>query len=769
MAVKIPIVTVFNGKGLTQAQYQLRKVQANVNNLKRNFAVAGAAIAGFGLVVGKSVQSLARIEQINAQTEAVLKSMGQTAGVTSKEIQDLAGNLENLTATEAETIQEGANLLLTFRNVKNEAGAGNDIFNQTVTTMVDLARAMGTDASGEAIRLGKALNDPVKGISALTRVGVSFTQQQKDQIKALQDSGDIMEAQKIILAELQAQFGGSGAAFAQTFTGQLQLLGHELGTVGEEATMAVMPALQGMVQELRDLIPVIGPQLKAAIESVDWKGLVKTLVDLVTWFTQNATTILTVVTAVWALNTAYNLGRVAIGLYNAGAVIFNTTMGATAAATGVATGALKLFRIALMTTGIGALVVALGFIIQGATEVDSAYRRTTPTVTSWGNVVLKSGENAQWAADRYGVVATAVDAYKSSAITTNQIGFSAHTTNINQIENAWNKAIDAKNRYGNSGAMWGGAGSGITTPPSGRGVIPPVGGGNGGKGGAGNKKTGFLANLTQQAKLARKEARLIGLGLSEGLASAITSGGLKQTNKLLTKIKDSAKFATKLQNKFNRTAAGQAELQRVADQAAQAAAEASAEAQRQAEELQRVQEEAARKEAEALAERERVYNSFLDSVKSTFGQIKESILGAFDITRLGGSTNSIIRNMKKLLESTRSFSANIQQLSAMGLNPELLAQVIQAGPMAGARLAASLVAGGAGAIAEIGAAYSEFGGYASAIATTGTEARFGTEQQQTIYNINVDGGVGSGATIGKAIVDAIKAYERTSGAVWQGA
>jgi hypothetical protein len=91
---------------------------------------------------------------------------------------------------------------------------------------------MGTSASGEAIRLGKALNDPIRGLTALTRVGVSFTDEQREQVKALQQSGDLMSAQKIILAELQQQFGGSGAAFAKTFTGQLELMGHELGTIG---------------------------------------------------------------------------------------------------------------------------------------------------------------------------------------------------------------------------------------------------------------------------------------------------------------------------------------------------------------------------------------------------------------------------------------------------------------------------------------------------------------------------------------------------------
>jgi hypothetical protein len=105
----------------------------------------------------------------------------------------------------------------------------------------------------------------------------------------------------------------------------------------------------------------------------------------------------------------------------------------------------------------------------------------------------------------------------------------------------------------------------------------------------------------------------------------------------------------------------------------------------------------------------------------------------------------------------------------MGLNSTLLQQVISAGPLAGARLAEALVMGGPGGLSAINAGYSEFGNLAGQIATTGTNSLFGTGTQQNVYNINVDGGVGSGSTIGKAIVDAIKAYERTSGAVWQGA
>jgi hypothetical protein len=281
--------------------------------------------------------------------------------------------------------------------------------------------------------------------------------------------------------------------------------------------------------------------------------------------------------------------------------------------------------------------------------------------------------------------------------------------------------------------------------------------------------TGTLKN---EGKKASKAATLAGKGLSEGLVGQIIGSKtpIKTANQVLKKISESnGKFATKLQKQFNRTGAGQAEMANQAAAASAAAAQAAAEMQRANEEAARAAQEAADREAAILAERERVYNSFLDSVKATFSGIRSSILGAFDISQLGGSTNAITRNMEKLLVRLRSFATNVTKLSGMGLDPALLQQVIAAGPLAGARLAQTLVAGGANALASINRGFGEFGQLSSQIAQTGTESLFGTEKQQNIYNINVDGGVGSGATIGKAIVEAIKAYERTSGAVFQGA
>jgi len=742
MAIRIPILTSFDPKGLKQANAQFAKLQTSMGSLGRNFAIAGVAITAAFAAIGKSVADAAESQKVFAQTEAVLKSMGTTANGTATDLANMASALQKTTAFSDEAILAGTNLLLTFKNIQNQAGEGNDIFNQTAEAMLDVARAMGTSATGEAIRLGKALNDPVKGISALTRVGIQFTDQQKAQIKALAESGDLMGAQKIILAELQAQFGGSAAAYAQTFTGQVESLNNELNDLSEEIGFMVMPAIKDMVTEFRNLIPVIGAQLKAAIESVDWKTLITDVVNLATFFIKNATAIAQVTATIFAINTAFKLMQVAIGIVNVALALKAWWLAKVASGMTTATIATGTFSTALKLIPFVAIAAGLGLIITGITEADSSYRTTTPVVTSFGQEVLKTGQDAEWAAGKYGVATTAVKNLNSAISSMPTI-----------------PRIDIP-------VVGGGRGLNLPPVPTMRTVIPTTPTAT--TGGAGPQVSALdalLADANKNAKVTAKEAALVNKGLSASVAAWVTTSSkpIAAANQALKDLASKPKATVKkLTAGYNKSAAGQ---QAIAE-AAQAAAESAAQA---AQELAAAQAAAAAAEAAALAERERVYQSFADSVKNTFAGIKNSITGAFDLTQLGGSTNAITRNMEKLLTRLRSFATNVKNLATMGLNPALLQQVISAGPIAGARLAESLAMGGAGGLSAINAGYAEFGALSGQIAQTGTESLFGTGAQQTVYNINVDGGVGSGSTIGKAIVDAIKAYERTSGAVWQGA
>jgi hypothetical protein len=449
-----------------------------------------------------------------------------------------------------------------------------------------------------------------------------------------------------------------------------------------------------------------------------------------------------VVTALFILNTTYNVVKAATGLFNAAAVILGNTFTITAGKIGLATGAVKLFRTALITTGIGALVVGLGFIIEAIINTNDAAKDGTPTVTNYGGAIRKSGGDAEWAAGKYGVAAKAANDF-------NNVVSSIDLTKIPRTA-------------ASSRPLRGGQAEGVFAQQD---IITED-----------NKKTTggttaaprtTFAQLTGQGLTAQNRfTKLVATGLSEGAAQLALSTveNKKQFTKLITNLNKPGRV-DKRQSEFNRSAAGIAELAQIrADNEA-----INAQIKADQDEADRLRKEVIAAEKATADERARIYKSFADSVTSTFGSIKDAIVGAFSLPELGGSTDSIIRNMDKLLGRVKSFSTNISQLSSMGLNPTLLAQVIQAGPVQGARLAASLVAGGADALGRINAGFGEIQTLGSEIGMTGTQSRFGTSQQQQVININIEGGLDSSAAIGKAVVDAVRAYERTSGAVWQGA
>jgi hypothetical protein len=214
--------------------------------------IASRAFGAITSSVTDAIHALAEVDKIAGQTAAVIKSTGGAAGVTADQVAALADQLERKTGIEAESIQKGQNLLLTFTNIKDAAGANNDIFSQATRIMADLATAMGGDASGAAIQLGKALNDPTQGIAALTRVGVTFTDAQKQQIKALQESGNMMSAQRIILAELKKEFGGSAEAAGATFGGALDRAKNAVDSISEAMVSAKVPMFTAALNAVAD-------------------------------------------------------------------------------------------------------------------------------------------------------------------------------------------------------------------------------------------------------------------------------------------------------------------------------------------------------------------------------------------------------------------------------------------------------------------------------------------------------------------------------------
>jgi len=155
------------------------------------------------------------------------------------------------------------------------------------------------------------------------------------------------------------------------------------------------------------------------------------------------------------------------------------------------------------------------------------------------------------------------------------------------------------------------------------------------------------------------------------------------------------------------------------------------------------------------------FKTAVNKIKDELTGLHDSLMGAFDITSMGKSGSTIARNMAKLMTKMREFTGLIRQLKDKGLNADLLQQIVKAGPVEGLDAARALV-GSSSLMNEANQSYSEFGALANQVAADTVQAKY-----QNQYNITVEGGVGSGATIGKAVVAAIQAYERQSGNTWR--
>lgn len=234
-------------KGLSKegarAEAQADKIGAAWGKRLGVAVLAGTAVLAAG--VAKVVRNTIEAEKVQAQLAARIKSTGGAAGLAVADLNKMADALQAATTFDDEAIGGAQSVLLTFTKI------GKDVFPTATEAVLNLSTAFGTDLQSAALQVGKALNDPVKGINALARAGVQFTEQQKDLIKSLVETGQQAEAQRIILGELETQIGGAARAARDTLGGALQALSNAFDNALEGDTGG--DGARGLTQAVNDL------------------------------------------------------------------------------------------------------------------------------------------------------------------------------------------------------------------------------------------------------------------------------------------------------------------------------------------------------------------------------------------------------------------------------------------------------------------------------------------------------------------------------------
>ncbi len=248
---------------------QLRRTTKDAGNDVRGFgdrikgfgkvAAAGFAVAGAAsLALGRTLfEAFEEASTANARVENLVDQLGnfegEVSGVTDRLIEQ-AEATARLTGVDRNLIKESQGLLLTFDNVNKTAGDAGGVFDRATQAAVDLAAAGFGSVDSAANQLGKALEDPQRGLSSLREVGVSFTADQEDLIKSLVESNDVLGAQTIILEAVEGQVGGTAEATANGS----DRIRQSFGLLTESVAEQLSPAFEFLVEKALEFVDDFG-------------------------------------------------------------------------------------------------------------------------------------------------------------------------------------------------------------------------------------------------------------------------------------------------------------------------------------------------------------------------------------------------------------------------------------------------------------------------------------------------------------------------------
>lgn len=294
--------------GIAKAEASTNALDHSFNSLKST-VVSALAVLGSAEFLKSSVDSFNSAAQASAQLDASLRSTGNQANLNRQALDDMASALMKVSLYDDDEITSSEALLATFTNIHDS------IYMQAIPAIVDMSTKMGGDLKETTLQVGKALQDPVKGVMALHRVGVNFSEAQVKVLKSLVDTNRMAEAQTMILQELQTEFGGSALAASEAGTGGFTVLQNEFGNVKEEIGALVVAFMKDLKPQIEWLIGALGKAVRwvsehkegikeLAIGFVAYKAAMVTLVPLVEGFALASTAAAAATTEVAVASTA---------------------------------------------------------------------------------------------------------------------------------------------------------------------------------------------------------------------------------------------------------------------------------------------------------------------------------------------------------------------------------------------------------------------------------------------------------------------------------
>ena len=232
-------------------------------------ASAALGYAAIGTALVGVVSAAAEADGVLAVTTQTIENMGAGTGVTIEGVQELATNLLETAGVSDEATIAAAGLLARYQTLNNAVGEGNDIFDRTLLLGADVARILGTDITGAADLLGKAIANPEVGVGRLARRFPQLTEAVQGNIIALQQSGDLLGAQRLLLDTLEGSVEGVAEAYGDSLAGQLDIAKESMGELAESAGGGLAPAVTDLAADLTELFSTGSGAVTWANETIE--------------------------------------------------------------------------------------------------------------------------------------------------------------------------------------------------------------------------------------------------------------------------------------------------------------------------------------------------------------------------------------------------------------------------------------------------------------------------------------------------------------------
>lgn len=234
MALSIPIVSEFDGKGIDKAIKEFKQLETVGEKaqfaIKKAAVPAAAALTAVAGALGLAAKAAAEDEQQQAILANTMQNVVGATDATVAATENMISAMSRATGTaDSELRPAFAALLVGTKNVGEATDA--------LSLAQDIATSTGTDLATVSDALAKAYAGNMKGLQALS-----------PEMKGLIKEGASLDT---VMMTLNDNFGGAAARSAETAAGKFKILKNSLAETQESIGAALLPVLQKVLPYLQ--------------------------------------------------------------------------------------------------------------------------------------------------------------------------------------------------------------------------------------------------------------------------------------------------------------------------------------------------------------------------------------------------------------------------------------------------------------------------------------------------------------------------------------